>query len=167
MQSNEQRFDPSSFRKVLSHYPTGVCVVTATDPDGSHLGFVVGTFNSVSLDPPLIGFYPDKRSSSWARISKVGKFCVNVLASGQQDLCSRFSSRLPDKFASVSHRVSENGSPILDAVVAWLDCSLEAEHAGGRPLHRAGPGHQHGRRTHDESVGVPEGPVGDGDRRRI
>lgn len=115
----------------MSHYPTGVCVVTATDPDGSHLGFVVGTFNSVSLDPPLIGFYPDKLSSSWARISKVGKFCVNVLASGQQDLCSRFSSRLPDKFASVSHRVSENGSPILDAVVAWLDCSLEAEHEAG------------------------------------
>ena len=53
------------FRKVLGTYPTGVCAVTGTAPDGSPLGMVIGTFTSVSLDPPLVGFLADKRSLSW------------------------------------------------------------------------------------------------------
>lgn len=123
--------DASVFRRVLSHYPTGVSVVTATDSDGSHVGFVVGTFNSVSLDPPLIGFFVDKRSTSWARIAKIGKFCVNILSSGQHEVCRRFAVSGGDKFNGVSHRANGNGSPILDGVVAWLECSLDAVHEAG------------------------------------
>jgi 3-hydroxy-9,10-secoandrosta-1,3,5(10)-triene-9,17-dione monooxygenase reductase component len=123
--------DIPTFRRVLSHYPTGVCAVTAIDTDGSRIGFVVGTFNSVSLDPPLIGFFADKRSSSWARIAKVGKFCVNILSSEQHDICRRLSTRSEDKFKSVSHRLSPNGLPILDDVVGWIECSVEAVHEAG------------------------------------
>lgn len=131
MSNSNSPSDASNFRRVLSHYPTGVCVITATDSDGSRIGFVVGTFNSVSLDPPLIGFFADKRSTSWARIAKVGKFCVNILSSGQRDICRRFSVKSEDKFSCVSHRLSANGSPILDDVVAWLECSVEAEYEAG------------------------------------
>jgi 3-hydroxy-9,10-secoandrosta-1,3,5(10)-triene-9,17-dione monooxygenase reductase component len=124
-------FDNATFRRVLGHYPTGVCVVTAVEADGAPTGMVVGSFTSVSLDPPLVAFFPDRKSSSWPRIEAVGKFCVNVLAADQQELCRRFATRGADKFAGVSHRTSANGSPILDGVVAWIDCNLDAVHEAG------------------------------------
>lgn len=123
--------DSATFRRVLGHYPTGVCVVTAAGEDGVPVGMVVGSFTSVSLDPPLVAFFPAKSSRSWPRIETVGKFCVNVLASDQQGLCRQLAGPGPDKFAGVSHRVSGNGSPILDGVVAWIDCSLDAVHEAG------------------------------------
>lgn len=116
--------DGATFRRVLGHYPTGVCVVTATEPEGTATGMIVGSFTSVSLAPPLVAFFPDRSSTSWPRIERAGKFCVNVLASDQQDLCRRFSAKGGDKFAGVAHRLSANGSPVLDGVVAWIDCML-------------------------------------------
>jgi 3-hydroxy-9,10-secoandrosta-1,3,5(10)-triene-9,17-dione monooxygenase reductase component len=124
-------FDSSTFRLVLSHYPTGVCVVTAMEAVGTPVGMVVGSFTSVSLDPPLVAFFPAKSSTSWPRIHAVGRFCVNILASDQMHLCRQISGSGPDKFFGVSHRVSANGSPILDDVVAWIDCSLDATHEAG------------------------------------
>ncbi|MDO7842830.1 flavin reductase family protein [Sphingomonas immobilis] len=125
-------FDDASFRRVLGHYPTGVCIITAVEAAGTPTGMVVGSFTSVSLDPPLVAFFPDRKSSSWARIQGAGRFCVNVLAVDQEPLCRRFSAKgVIDKFEGVSHRVSPNGSPILDDVVAWIDCDLEAIHEAG------------------------------------
>lgn len=126
-----QGIDSANFRRVLGHYPTGVCVVTAIDDLGVPVGMVVGSFTSVSLDPPLVAFFPDKRSTSWPRIAAAGKFCVNVLGSDQEALCRQIAGKGPDKFAGVSHRTSTNGSPILDGVVAWVDCSLHAVHEAG------------------------------------
>lgn len=123
--------DGATFRHVLGHYPTGVCVVTATGADGVPAGMVVGTFTSVSLDPPLVGFFPNKRSRSWPLIERAGKFCVNILSSDQLDVSRRFSSSGGDKFAGLSHGTSANGSPVLDGVVAWIDCTLYAVYDGG------------------------------------
>jgi len=123
--------DSTTFRRVLGHYPTGVCVVTAVDPEGRAVGMAVGSFTSVSLDPPLVAFFPDKKSASWPRIERAGRFCVNVLASDQQDLCNRFSARGDDKFNGLAYSLSANGSPVLDDVVAWIDCSLHAVHEAG------------------------------------
>lgn len=123
--------DSATFRRVLGHYPTGVCVVTSMEGDGTPLGLVVGSFTSVSLDPPLVAFFPANSSSTWPRIEVAGRFCVNVLASDQQALCQRFSGRGGDKFEGVTHRLSGNGSPILDGVVAWIDCMLHATHEAG------------------------------------
>src|SRR3954469_1109241 len=89
--------DQRWFRQVLGQYPTGVCVVTATLPDGSNAGFVVGSFTSVSLDPPLVAFFPDKGSTSWPKIRSAGSFCVNILGADHEDVCRRFASRAPDK----------------------------------------------------------------------
>jgi flavin reductase (DIM6/NTAB) family NADH-FMN oxidoreductase RutF len=124
-------FDGATFRKVLGHYPTGVCIITAIDGGESPAGMAVGTFTSVSLDPPLVAFFPDKRSTTWPRVERAGKFCVNVLAASQLELCKRFSASGGDKFAGVTHRSSWNGSPILDGVVAWIDCDLYAVHEAG------------------------------------
>ncbi len=92
---------------------------------------VVGSFTSVSLDPPLVAFFPAKSSESWPRIERAGKFCVNILASDQQPLCRQLAGKQLDKFAGVTHRLSEGGSPILDGVVAWIDCQLDAVHGAG------------------------------------
>lgn len=123
--------DPKTFRHILGHYPTGVCVITSMQSDGAAAGMAVGSFSSVSLDPPLVAFFPDRGSTSWPKIEATGRFCVNILADDQLWLCSRFASRLPDKFEGVSHRFSEAGLPILDDVVAWIDCTLHAVHEAG------------------------------------
>jgi 3-hydroxy-9,10-secoandrosta-1,3,5(10)-triene-9,17-dione monooxygenase reductase component len=127
----EPEIDSATFRRVLGHYPTGVCVVTAIDADGATSGMVVGSFTSVSLCPPLVAFLPDKSSTSWPRIERAGRFCVNVLASDQGDLCRVFVAKSKNKFEGVAHRVSANGSPVLDNVVAWIDCTLEAVYEAG------------------------------------
>lgn len=117
--------DPVRFRHVLGHYPTGVCAITATGTDGQPTGMIVGSFTSVSLNPPLVGFFPDKASGSWPRIEAAGQFCVNVLESGQADVCRGLATRGTDKFAGLSYGASPNGSPLFDHVVAWIDCALE------------------------------------------
>lgn len=125
------RIDPAAFRRVLGHYPTGVCIITARDDQGVQSGMVVGSFTSASLHPPLIAFLPDKNSRSWKQVERAGRFCVNVLADDQLDLCRSFAAREGDKFAGVSHCISENGSPVLDGVLAWIDCNLHAVHDAG------------------------------------
>lgn len=69
------------FWRVLGIYPTGVAIVTAIDHDGRPAGLAVGSFTSVSLDPPLVAFLPEKKSSSFPRMRTAQSFCVNVLAS--------------------------------------------------------------------------------------
>ena len=75
------------FRTILGHYPTCVVVVTALDAAGSPTGMTVGSFTSVSLDPPMIGFLPTRDSRSFRRLRGATSFCVNVLAADQEWLC--------------------------------------------------------------------------------
>lgn len=117
--------DERYFRKILSSYPTGVCVITAQDDAGERYALVVGSFTSISLDPPLVGFLPDKRSGTWPLIEATGRFCVNVLASHQMDLCRQFTTRTPDKYQSLAHDSSPAGLPLLRETTAWIDCSID------------------------------------------
>lgn len=118
------QIDSERFRKVLGHYPTGISVVTAMNQNGP-VGMVVGTFTSVSLEPPLVAFMPAKSSSSWPLIQESGRFCANVLSAEQEELCRNFSKRGGDKFDGVKWSVSNGGSPILDGVIAWVDCDID------------------------------------------
>ncbi len=123
--------DPAWFRQVLGQYPTGVCVVTGIGIDGAPTGLVVGSFTSVSLEPPIVAFFPDQSSSSWPKIRPSKGFCVNVLAQDQEHLCRQFAAKGGDKFAGVGWRPAESGSPVLDHVVAWIDCRLAGVHNVG------------------------------------
>ena len=114
--------DSRILRETLGHYPTGVAVVTAVADSGEPVGMVVGTFSSVSLDPALVAFMPDKRSASFARLQQSQRFCVNVLASDQEELCRRMATGGPHKFENVAWRRAPGGSPILDGCLAWIDC---------------------------------------------
>ena len=122
--------DSREFRRILGHYPTGVCAITAVS-GGRPVGMIVGSFTSVSLDPPLVAFLPDRKSSTWPLIEAAGRFCVNILAERQQDVSRALSSKADDKFETLAHRLTDAGSPILDGVVAWIDCELHAVHEAG------------------------------------
>lgn len=123
-------FDSADFRRILGHYPTGVCAITATEQD-TPVGMVVGSFTSVSLDPPLVAFFPDRKSTSWPRIERAGRFCVNVLSEHQRDVCRALSSKAENKFEAVSYRLSAAGLPIIADALAWIDCDLDAVHEAG------------------------------------
>ncbi|MCD2114117.1 flavin reductase [Rhodococcus rhodochrous] len=106
-------------------------MVAATDTDGNRSGMVVGSFASVSLSPPLVVFFPDRSSSSWPKIQAVGRFCINVLAAGQEDVCRRFATKGGDKFAGLDVDVAPSGMPRLNDVAAWIDCEIESVHDVG------------------------------------
>ncbi|MHA3701700.1 flavin reductase family protein [Jatrophihabitans sp. YIM 134969] len=117
-------------RTVLGHFLSGVTVVTAMDDDGEPVGFTCQSFSSLSLEPPLIAIFPARTSSTWPRIRDIGRFCVNVLAQGQADLSARFAGP-GDRFDGVAWSASPLGSPQLNGVVAWIDCTLWREYDGG------------------------------------
>ncbi len=122
--------DPAQFRQVLGHFPTGVAVVTAMH-EGVPVGLSIGSFTSVSLDPPLVAFFPSKTSTSWPVIEASGAFCANVLAEDQEELSRLFAGKAEDKFAGIGWRPGPTGSPVLDGVLAWIDCDIErVEEAG-------------------------------------
>ncbi|MGD9811568.1 MAG: flavin reductase family protein [Sphingobium sp.] len=122
----QQTIDSARFRNVLGHYPTGVCAVTAVH-EGKPAAMIVGSFTSISLDPPLVGFFPDKKSTSWPKIEAAGGFCINVFGAHQLDPCGALAAKAENKFDLVSHRPSPvTGSPLVDDVVAWIDCELHS-----------------------------------------
>jgi len=118
------------FRETLGNFPTGVVAITAM-VDGEPAGMVVGSFTSVSLDPPLVAYLPMKSSGSYARIRQADRFCVNVLSVEQEELSRVFASRGVDKFAGVDWQLSAQGSPRLAGAVAWIDCAVESTLDGG------------------------------------
>lgn len=125
-------FDDKHFRSVLGHFPTGVTVVTAM-VDDVPTGFTIGSFTSVSLDPPLVGFLPQVDSTTWQAMSTSGSFCVNVLGEHQDDLCWTFAKSGDDsaRFDEVDWHRAPSGSPVIDRAVAWIDCSIEEVHTMG------------------------------------
>jgi len=116
------QFDGTRFREVLGSYPTGVAIVTCIDESGRPIGMVIGSFTSVSLDPPLIGYLPMQSSRTFARMRAAPTFCVNILAADQETLCQQFASPAEDKFAGLAWHPSPAGNPVLDGVVGWIDC---------------------------------------------
>ena len=122
--------DQATYRQVLGHFPTGVTVIAGRDGDDP-VGLAVGSFFSLSLDPPLVGFCVGNASSSWARMEPSGSFCVNVLRSDQEDVSRRFATSDADKFAGLGWTEAASGSPRLEGVLAWIDCELHEVHDGG------------------------------------
>lgn len=122
--------DSGTYREVLGHYPTGVAVVTGFHDDRP-VGMVVGTFSSVSLDPPLVAFMPAKSSGTYARLAEATSYCINVLAHDQLALCRTMATPSDHKFDHVTWSTSEHGAPALDDVVARIDCAPQSRVEAG------------------------------------
>lgn len=119
--------DPALFRETLGYFPTGVVVITAMGDDGQPVAMVVGSFTSVSMDPPLVAYLPAKTSGSYARLRTSDQFAVNVLAADQMETCGRLASKDPDKFSGIEWSPGPSGSPILADAVSWIECERESE----------------------------------------
>jgi 3-hydroxy-9,10-secoandrosta-1,3,5(10)-triene-9,17-dione monooxygenase reductase component len=121
---------PAVMREVLGHFVSGIVIVTSITDEGP-AGFTCQSFASLSLDPPLITFAPARTSTTWPRLRRAGAFCVNVLAADHQELSAGFARSGADKFAGVPWRAAPSGSPILEGVSAWIDCTPWNEYDGG------------------------------------
>lgn len=131
MTADGSEIDPRQFRNVLGQFCTGITVITTFDGDGAPIGFACQSFAALSLEPPLVLFCPTKASRSWAAIEKSGRFCVNVLAEQQRELCARFGSREPDKFAGAAWHTSDQELPVLDEALAAIQCTVDSVVDGG------------------------------------
>lgn len=124
--------DPSEFRRVLGHWGTGVAVVATIRPDGVPVGLTANAVASVSLEPPLVLACVELGSDTHDFIGLAGVFTVSVLAEEQEALARRFATwDVAEKFRGVAYREAVTGAPVLEGVLAWLDCRLWAAYPGG------------------------------------
>lgn len=105
--------------------------VTGIDTSGAPVGMTVGSFTSVSLDPPLVGFFPARTSVTWLRIASSGAFAVNLLGHHQQDLSRRLATAGADRFGELTWTPAGSGSPVLEGVLGWIDCDIESIQPAG------------------------------------
>lgn len=118
---------PAYYRQVLGKLPTGVVAISGTNDDDEKLGLVVGTFQSLSLEPPLVMFCVDKSSSTWPKLRKLQSFTANILADDQTDICRSLSRKGPRKFENLPCTTGPLGTPHLDGATAYIDCTVTAE----------------------------------------
>ncbi len=120
------------FRDAMGRFATGVTVVTGIGADGGPVGLTVNSFNSVSLEPPLILFSLDRAENSMGPFSDCSHFAVNVLGEHQAELSQAFAARDgADKWIGVSWRPGRNACPLLAGVLATFECTTETTHDGG------------------------------------
>lgn len=124
-------FDPKDFRRALGKFATGVTVVTTVDDNNERLGVTASSFNSVSIDPPLILWSVDKSAYSAAVFARAEHFAVNVLANNQIEVSNRFARRGEDKFAGVGCSEGIGKAPKIDGAVACFECRTWQVYEGG------------------------------------
>jgi len=126
--------DTRELRNALGKFGTGVTVITTRRADGELAGLTASSFNSVSLDPPLVLWSLSRASPSLPAFRDAAYFTVNVLAQEQAWLSQRFSTPQADKFAGVPWRPGLGGAPVLDNCLAHFECRGHACHEGGDHL---------------------------------
>lgn len=126
-----QEFDKKLFRNALGQFATGVTIVTAPDGVDAYVGVTASSFNSVSVDPPMILWSLDKGSRSLPAFECSEYFVVNVLAADQVSLSNHFARQQDDKFASVDFELDAQGVPALQGCSAWFHCKTRYLYEGG------------------------------------
>lgn len=123
-----EHIDTGTFGAVMGRLPTGVVAVSGmSGPTARPDGLVVGVFQSLSLEPPMVTFSAGCSSTSWPRLRRLERLCASVLAVGQEGVSHALSSRRPDKFASVPWTLSGLGTPHIEGAHVWIDCEIEYE----------------------------------------
>jgi flavin reductase (DIM6/NTAB) family NADH-FMN oxidoreductase RutF len=123
--------DAADLRRAFGRFGTGVTVITTRTADGLRAGVTANSFNTVSLDPPIVLWSLSIRSPSLPLFRVAGHFVVNVLTVDQLDLSQRFARPTADKFAGVAFSEGWAGAPVLTGCAATLECDVVDEHAVG------------------------------------
>ena len=119
------------FRSALGCFATGIAVVTSVTADGEKIGLTINSFNSVSLEPPLILFSIARQAYSLQQLLQTGHFAVNVLSASQQGLAERFAQALSNKWEGVEYAMTASGCPYFANVLGVFDCRIRNDYDGG------------------------------------
>ena len=122
---------PEEFRRACARYATGVTVTTVEGLDGTPQGLTVNSFTSVSLDPPLVLVCIDKGADTYAHVMAAQGFAINVLAEDQIDLSRHFATFDGGRFEGLEWHPGLYGAPVLDRVLASLECRTTDRFDGG------------------------------------
>ena len=123
--------EEEQFRQTLGQFATGIAVATTLDKAGTPHGLTINSFNSVSLDPPLVLWSLDKGSHQLDAFSNSGFYAVNILAQSQKDISDLFASFVEDRFDGVDWQKGKSGAPVLAGCLAKIDCQVEKIIEGG------------------------------------
>lgn len=123
--------DPRQFRAALGTFATGVTIVTTRDAAGNDIGITANSFNSVSLDPPLILWSLAKSSLSLPAFMDAKHFAVHILAADQDALSNRFAKRSSEKFTQLEIARGADGIPLLSGCAARFQCHTAFRYEGG------------------------------------
>ena len=128
------RIDPREFRDALGSFATGVTVITTRDAAGAPVGITASSFNSVSLDPPLVLFSLARTARSLPAFAQAQHWAVHILRAEQEALCARFARSGADKFAGLDFAGGLGDAPLLDGCAARMQCRTAFRHEGGDHL---------------------------------
>ena len=123
--------DPSQFRQLLGRFATGVTVVTTRDRAGKPVGMTASSVASVSLDPPLVLVSVARDNDMHPALKAADRFVVNVLAADQEAISRRFAEEHPNRFDGIGYSETRHGLPVLEGVLASIECEKQAEAPGG------------------------------------
>lgn len=124
-------FDAKALRSALGRFTTGVTIATCRDADGRAIGLTCNSFNSLSLDPPLVLWSLRAASPALAAFREASHFAINVLAEGQVDLSRRFASAVQDRFAEGQWADGIGGAPVLSGCTAVFECASHSQQEAG------------------------------------
>lgn len=124
-------FDPKAFRQALGSFATGVTIITTRDGEGQPLGLTANSFNSVSLDPPMVLWSLAKNALSLPIFREAEHWAVHILSSGQTELSGRFAQRGEDKFAGIEVEDGVGNVPLLNGCMARFQCKTAFQYEGG------------------------------------
>ena len=127
----ESRFSSPEFRAALGMFATGVTIVTARDESGRPFGLTANSFNSVSLDPPLVLWSLARRASTMPAFTRGSHYAINILSADQRTLAERFSRPAADRFSGVAFRQGRSGAPLLDGAAALFECANRSRYQEG------------------------------------
>lgn len=128
--ARREDFDILDFRRCLGQFPTGVCVITGR-VDDELLGMTVSSFNTLSLEPPLVLFSIGRNARSLEQWRAADTLAINVLSESQTELSNRFAGSRGNKWEGVTWRPGGNGAPVLPGAAAVLECAPHDRADGG------------------------------------
>lgn len=122
---------PEEFRRACARYPTGIAIATVEAPDRTPQGLTVNSFTSVSLEPPLVLVCIAKTATAYSAFQVAKGFAVNILREAQIDLSQHFASSKAERFDGLAWREGLHGAPVLDGVLAVLECAMHGSFEAG------------------------------------
>ena len=124
-------FGSDDFRAALAMFATGVTIVTALDASGAPIGLTANSFNSVSIEPPLVLWSLSRQAGSMPAFERGSHYAINILAAGQHALAQRFATKEVDRFEGVAFRAGASGVPVLDGAAAVFECFNRSRYEEG------------------------------------